>query len=513
MEEQFRSEKLESCHHSCMGILQLQPKNVLAHYYLARIALQFGDGQRACQLLELAIGYEPNRMLCYLIQIELLFQTGSFEQALDKMNQAACADVDGTDELNQLGCFFNRVDMHEKACEVFSRAEPDNTPSYENLLFNHGMSIKFTGQLDRALSLFEKTLELNPAQAAYASLVELTAKPDLMELKQKLIGVKKTFTHFPDEVKVDVYFALALCCEKLAEFEQSFTYLEKGNGLKRQFQGYRIENDQALMQAVKQKFCTKSESNFTNQKGNTTPVFILGLPRAGSTLLERMLSSHTQVETGGGEIQSFPIEFMRAARLPQLNAEALSKSGEVNFAQVAEGYLAQTHRYRAIPNGLLIDKLPYNFLYIGAIKAAFPNAKIIHISRHPLDACLSNYKQNYPVLYGFSNSLQDNAKFYVEYDKLMAYWNELYPDEIHNISYEELVSDPEQEMHSLLEYCGLEWEENCLRPELNQSSVSTASSVQVRQKINPSAVARWKQYESQLSPVIEILTEAGIDIT
>jgi hypothetical protein len=238
------------------------------------------------------------------------------------------------------------------------------------------------------------------------------------------------------------------------------------------------------------------------------------MPRTGTTLVERILGSHSQVFPAG-ELSNFSLELIalvrKATRGRRLSrVEFVAASATVDFRTLGEAYLAATRPLRDT-RPRFIDKLPFNFLYAGLIHLALPKAKIVNLQRHPMDTCYAVYKQLFRDAYPFSYDLDELGPYYIAYHQLMRHWNEVMPGVIHTIRYETLVAGLEEESRRLLAYCNLPWEDQCLRFHENRQASTTASATQVRQPVYSSSIGKWRRYERQLEPLRRLLEDAGID--
>ena len=245
---------------------------------------------------------------------------------------------------------------------------------------------------------------------------------------------------------------------------------------------------------------------------DVTPVFIVGLPRSGSTLQEQILASHSQVE-GTQELPYLP-RIAKRIGLDQEDsgmAEAIKALSKNDFQAFAQRYLrqAELHRQQELP--YFIDKLPNNFTYIGLIFLLFPNAKIINARRHPMDSCLGCYKQLWAVGQDFTYDLEDLGHYYRDYDRLMSHWSMLFPGRILNVQYERVVSDLPAQVRRLLDFCDLPFESNCVDFHLTNRAVRTASSEQVRQPIYRSALAYWENFGDLLQPLATVLGDSAVE--
>ena len=244
------------------------------------------------------------------------------------------------------------------------------------------------------------------------------------------------------------------------------------------------------------------------------PIFVLGMPRTGTTLVERILGSHSRVFSAG-ELNNFSLELMRlsgkaAGQKRPSRLDFVAATAALDFRALGEAYVTAVRPLRD-ERPHFIDKLPFNFLYAGLIHLALPDARIINLQRHPMDTCYAVYKQLFRDAYPFSYDLDDLGQYYIAYHRLMQHWNAVMPGVIHTMRYESLVADIEGESRRLLEYCGLPWEDQCLRFHENREASTTASALQVRQPVYATSVGKWRHYERQLEPLRQRLEQAGIE--
>jgi hypothetical protein len=245
---------------------------------------------------------------------------------------------------------------------------------------------------------------------------------------------------------------------------------------------------------------------------STTPIFVVGFPRSGTSLVEQILASHSQVR-GAGELKDIErielniCNFTRRAE----TEHALRNLTGTQLNQLAEKYLNRL-RYLSDEGARIVDKMPHNFRRVWIISLMFPNATIVHTMRNPLDTCVSCFSTNFTKGHPYTDNLSHLGHHYGFYSKLMGHWHDVSPVSVHNVVYEDLVTNPESQIHHLLEGCGLDFEEACMRFHQTQRRVATASSAQVRQKIYTSSIGKWRNYEKHLDPLIEALEEQGVDL-
>ncbi|MGB5492527.1 MAG: sulfotransferase, partial [Woeseiaceae bacterium] len=296
------------------------------------------------------------------------------------------------------------------------------------------------------------------------------------------------------------------------QWDKAFEYYERGGDAVCSISQYSVDDDIAIIDRVIE-LCDASwlESDVPKSNSDKMPLFIVGLPRTGTTLTERIIASHSKVQSVG-ETEFIQMVLRRESKVEsveKMNPAILEAVANVDAAVIRGGYLdAIAYRLKAEP--IFIDKLPFNVLYLGFIAKAWPDQSIVLMKRNPMDACFSMFKQVFTWAYKYSYNLDTLAKYYIAYDRLLQHWRELLGDRLVEVQYEELVSDQEAQTRRLLDGLGLEFEEACLSFEKNAAPSTTASSVQVRQKVHTGSVERWKRYEQQLEPLRRQLEAAGI---
>ena len=283
-----------------------------------------------------------------------------------------------------------------------------------------------------------------------------------------------------------------------------FKFLNEGNILRKQELNFSFEITNQANQSIKDLFNTKNSDFSINEKKKYSlkPIFIVGMPRSGSTLIEQIISSHNEV-SGLGEIEYFSKIIAKSSQeIPFLDKNILT---EESILSIRNKYL-ESSKIKNIKEKYFTDKWPLNFRNIGFILSAFPEAKIINTKRNSIATCWSIYKYYFSSNgNGWAYSQEDISNFYKLYEDMMHYWHEIYPNKIYDISYEKLTDNQEEETRKLLDYCGLEWDENCMNFHNNKRAVKTASSLQVRKKMYQGSSEAWKEYEDYLQPLIENL--------
>jgi tetratricopeptide (TPR) repeat protein len=369
------------------------------------------------------------------------------------------------------------------------------------------------GDIEQAEANFDKAIELDPADwEAIKVRSELRKQtPDENHVAAMEAMLDRGIVDPRGEVHV--CYALAKELEDLGEWDRSFGYLERGAGKRRSLMRYDVQRDIDTMAAIEETFTAERLVAPAAGSDNNEAIFVVGMPRTGTTLIERILGSHSEVYSAG-ELGNFATVLMRELRAkvsdPSTPRDELVRlSASIDRAALGDAYIESTRPFTG-KTPRFIDKLPLNFLYVGLIRLALPNAKIISVRRHPLDTCYAIYKQLFVDAYPFSYDLEELARYYAAYDRLMRHWDTVLPDAVYTVRYEKLVDDFEPEVRRLLEYCGLGYEESCLRFHENRTASTTASTVQVRQPVYRSSVGNWRRYREQLAPLIAALEDEGI---
>jgi Sulfotransferase family len=318
--------------------------------------------------------------------------------------------------------------------------------------------------------------------------------------------------------RTQLHYALAKELEDLGEYEDSFRNLKSGADTRRKYMQYSIATDLLIIAAIRAAYSKEMFDGHIQGCADPAPIFIIGMPRTGTTLVQRILGSHSGVYSAG-ELSTFSLELTRLARetlAPSPRPAAgsrtyfVAQTVQLDFRALGEAYINKTRPMRdASPR--FIDKLPFNYLYAGLIHLALPHAKIINLQRHPMDTCYAVYKQLFKDAYPFSYDLNELGAYYIAYQGLMQHWNEVMPGVMHTLRYEAVVADVEGEARRLLHYCGLPWEDQCLRFYEDTQASTTASALQVRQPVYASSLGKWRHYERQLEPLRIQLESAGIN--
>jgi tetratricopeptide (TPR) repeat protein len=425
---------------------------------------------------------------------------------------AACWDT--------VGVVLSRAGRHEQAVACFQRAVALES-DHAGMHFNHAASLKFLGRFAEAEAAYEACIRCDPtfwrAHSALATTRRQTPGHNHVVRLERLLAAGP----LEPDAELHVRHALAKELEDMGQDDEAFAHLLAGNARRHAATGYRFERDQGLFEAVMRLFPdplpVPSHEDGVGGDGARAPVFVVGLPRTGTTLVERILSSHSQVASAG-ESQNFGVLLKRACQTPSpqvLDEATLAQSLRVDLPALGRDYIERT-RPAGQPQPRFVDKMPLNFFYLGHIARALPAASIVVLRRHPLDTGLSSFRQLFATgvsYYDYARDLREIGRYYAQFERLIAHWQVTLPGRVHEVWYEALVAGQRAETERLLAHCRLPWEEACLHFEHNESPVATASAVQVRQPIYASSVGRWRRFERHLQPLIEELRAAGVQVT
>ena len=485
--------------------LHESPTDVPAMRMLAEVATRVGRDEDARSLLERALELAPGFLPARYLLAVVLHRRNEPTQALAELERLLTADPRNPSYRNLAAVILSRVGEYERSSRMYAELLEEH-PGNAKVWHSWGHVLKTEGRQDDCIAAYRKALERDPAFGeAYWSLANLKTfrftEADFAAMRAKLDDPA-----VDDVNRVHLHFALGKALEDAGEYATSFEHYAKGNALHRKLHPYDADQNQARLRHLKEVFsasffAARPEGGFPDR----SPIFIVGMPRAGSTLLEQILASHSAVE-GTNELpdlMTMARELRALAGSEDIGyyADALATMDPESVRELGERYIERTRVHRKTGRPYFIDKMPNNFLHIGMIRLALPNAKIIDARRHPMACCFSNFKQHYARGQRFSYDLTDMGRFYADYVDLMAHFDAVQPGRIHRVFYERIVEDTEAEVRRLLQYCGLPFEPECLRFFENERPVRTASAEQVRQPIYRDGLDQWRHFEPWLDPL------------
>ena len=494
------AQRYETAHADAIQRIRADVSDPIPYYLLARIALDHHNYAKSGELFARARTLAPNDPMYIAAHAEYFVTVGRQADAMQLANEAANLDIGDALTADTIGVVYSRTGFHEKAIPFFEQAvELDPAPA--NFHYNLGASLQFAGEFQSAESAYKASIDRQPdSHRAYSALVSLSRQTPEKNHLTKLRSLFDEDQADPDKA-LHIGHAIAKTLEDLEQYEESFDWLVRAKHRKRDAIDYRVEADLELFSAAEE------TASVSFSPGNThpdaAPIFIVGLPRTGTTLVDRILSSHPDV-VSAGELNTFAGLIKAKAGSPSnrvLDAETLRNVVDANLADVGHTYIEETNRLTRGADRFT-DKMPLNFFYVGLIHRALPNAKVVALRRDPVDSCLSNFRQLFSTgfsYYNYSLDINDTAAYYDAFDKLLAVWRRCMPPSNYiELQYEDIVRDQENQTRKLLAFCELSWNEACLRFHENAAPVATASSVQVRQPLYSGSIGRWKKYGDRL---------------
>jgi tetratricopeptide (TPR) repeat protein len=461
---------------------------------------------------------EAEEWLAHVLRIDPAFEgarfnyaTALFRQqkavlALAEVERLLAKDAGAAPYRNLQAACLSLVGEDERVAEIHADLLAE-FPRQPGIWLNHAHALRTVGRGEESLAAYRRSIALAPWLGdAYWGLANLKVATFTDEDLAAMLG-QVARSELSNEDRLHFHYALGKALEDRGEFADSFRHYSAGAALRRAQVAY--DPEATTLHAAKSK-ALFSKTFIAERRGagspSAAPVFVVGLPRSGSTLVEQILASHSAVE---GTLELPDLSFIartldRDGRYPGV----LSELNPARVAEIGEAYLDQTRVYRKLDRPFFIDKMPNNFQHIGLIHLILPQAKIIDVRRHPMAACFSAFKQLFAQGQAFSYDLVDLGRYYADYVDLMAHFDAVLPGRVHRVIYEDLVEDTEAEVHRLLTACGLPFEDACLRFYENDRAVRTVSSEQVRRPIFREGLAQWRRYEPWLEPLARALGPA-----
>lgn len=498
---------------AAQALVAAEPDRATGYFLLGIAAAEAGRIASAVPLIEAALDRGPQaEHLAHLAKLLILLRRDG--EAADAADRAIALMPDDPLTLDTIGCVLARLGRHEDSLAPFAAAvagEPDNREFRYNLAAANG----FTGRVDEARAHYEEILAGDPGNArVHYALAILSRQTVQANHVPRLQATLAAATRPGDALRVR--YALAKELEDLGD-PAAFEHLSVANAKHKRSIRYDFAQDVAIFDAIEALFAEGSNALAGPGNPDLAPIFVVGMPRTGTTLVDRILSSHSDVASAG-ELQAMPLAVKQLAGTASrvvIDPETIAASRTSDPAAIGDAYLDRAAHHRPADTPRFTDKLPANFLYIGHIARALPNARIVCLRRNPMDTVWSNYKNLFAsqsAYYAYSYDLMDTARYYARFHRLMGLWEKLFPGRVLQLSYEALVADQERQTRRLLEHCGLDWDEACLSFHENSAAVATPSAAQVRRPLNADAVSKWRVHQAALRPIAAWLETQGFAI-
>jgi len=521
-------------------ILKADPKHPTALHLLGVVALQTGHFDRAVDLMEKAITFKPDFAEAFNNLGTALKSLGRIDEAAGRYKQAIALNPNNAKAYNNLGITQKSLGLYEEAVASYRKALSIDA-LYEEALNNLGNVLQELGRHEEGIVNCQKAIDLNPnfaeahnnlgniykelgqmdkARPCYQRAIQL--RPTFAEAHRHLATLQK-YTAYDDHIKameaayrspncddgqkMHLGFALGKAFEDLQAYDKAFVFYQVGNALKRKSYDFSMDQVVQAVDHMKSLFNDELFAKFKNVGcEDKTPIFVLGMPRSGTTLVEQILASHKDV-FGAGELIDLDrvVKGCCGAYDDETFGDTLGQTEAKTLTVAGQAYVEALRKHSDSAR-FIVDKMPHNFWLVGMIKVMLPNAKIIHCCRDARDTCLSIFKNFFPVDgHYYAYELSELAAYHNTYMDLMRHWHTVLPGFVYDLHYEELVADQEPQSKALLDFCGLEWDAVCLNFHQSKRPVNTASAAQVRKPVYKGSVQSWKHFETQLKPLLKAL--------
>jgi Flp pilus assembly protein TadD len=473
------------------------------------IALEANDRKTAFSAFGSVTRLEPRHAAAWAQLAKLFIGDGQLARADAALEKATSGDLDDPLVCDLVGTVYSRMGDHDLARTWYEKANQAR-PDFPPYMLNLANSYTYHGKTDDAVGVLGRILELEDgmAQAHWALAGARKAKDAThIDAMRELLARHR----YHPRAAAFMYYAIGKECEDLERWNEAFEAFDHGARARRQTVEYDEQSEIELFDYLEEAFTADWVDDGSTGCPAESPIFVLGQPRTGTTLIERIISSHSQVHSAG-ELQQFGLAVRRLSehKDPRRFSKPLFEAARgLDYARVGGLYMESTTRVRGdAPR--FVDKLPQNYLNIPLILKALPNAKIVHLVRDPRDSCFASFKQLFADAYLHSYDQEEMARHHCRYRRLMDAWRGRFPGRFLDISYEETVTDLEPHARRLIDYLELPWEDRCLRFHEQRKAVSTASAVQVREPVHTRSVGRWQRYEKQLEPMLAVLRAGGL---
>lgn len=496
---------------TCKEILARAPKLPQGHFLVGLVALEVQDRKTAFQAFGSVTKLEPSNSAAWAQLAKLFMSEGMVARADEALSNACQSEPSDPLVQDLIGTVYSLMGEYEEARKWYAMATKKR-PEFPPFLLNLANNQVYQGDTEAAVELFERAIGIQPnSPQAHWSLSGTRKATDTRHI-ETLTKLAATPNQPPREQSFYLY-AIGKQFEDLERWEDAFAAFSAGAAARRQTIEFDEAAEQTMFDYLQQTFTAGWLSDQPAGRDDEGPIFILGQPRTGTTLIERIVSSHSKVHSAG-ELQQFSLGIRRLSnhRDPKrFSADLFRVAQALDPAALGGVYLDTTRRVRG-DTPRFVDKLPQNYLCIPLILAALPKAKILHVTRDPMDACFASFKQLFADAYLHSYDQREMARHHARYRALMDSWRERFGARFLEVSYEQTVAELEPNARRIIEFVQLPWEDACLDFHTQTAGVSTASAVQVREPAHTRSVGRWRRYEQQLGPMIETLKAAGIRI-
>ncbi|GAB3291730.1 tetratricopeptide repeat-containing sulfotransferase family protein [Parahaliea aestuarii] len=491
--------------------LQQQQDLVPAHFLVGLLGLESNERRTAFSAFQSVVKLDPDHAAAWAQLARLYMSEGQVNRADAALRETRRIQPTDPTVLDLIGTTLSLMGEHGAARAFYARANTAR-PRHPPFMLNLANNLVYHGDSERADAIFQDIVTLQPdsPQAHWALATSRKARDD-----SHIRTLRQLLAQHPHNPRARAFYAYAIGkeLEDLQRWDEAFAAFGEGAAARRETVEYDEAGEQAMFDFLEAQYTPAWLDQLPAGDPDAAPIFVLGQPRTGTTLVERIITSHSQVHSAG-ELQQFSLALRRLsgyARPQRFSAELFAAAQQLNPAQIGRLYLQSSARMRG-DTPRFVDKLPQNYLMIPLILAALPNAKIVHLVRNPMDACFASFKQLFADAYLHSYEQGEMARHHARYRKLMDCWRQRFPGRFLDIHYEQTARDLEPSARALIDFLDLPWEDACLDFHLQDSAVSTASAVQVREPAHTRSIGRWRRYEQQLAPMRRELQKQGIPV-
>lgn len=500
---------LEAAGSCCQQVLKLQSDLVPGHFLVGLVALEAKDRKTAFSAFQSAVKLDKDHAAAWAHLAKLYLSEGQINLADAALRETRRIRTNDPLVLDLIGATLSLMGEHGVAKVFFTKCDTLR-PNYPPFMLNLANNLVYHGETDDAKVILKQVIKLQPdsPQAHWAMSSSQKAKDD------NHIKAMQTLAEYHNNNPRALAFyqyAIGKEYEDQQQWQPAFEAFSQGAAARRSTVEFDEASEVTMFDALKEKYTVEWLNEGATGNSSSAPIFVLGQPRTGTTLIERIITSHSQVHSAG-ELQQFGLALRRLSNYQnpkRFSAELFETSLDLDADKIGGLYLQTSQRMQG-DTPYFVDKLPQNYLMLPLILKALPNAKIIHLVREPMDACFSSFKQLFADAYLHSYDQQEMARHHVRYLELMQVWRQRFAGRFFEISYEETARDVETNARALIDYLELPWEDACLNFHKQDSAVTTASAVQVREPAHTRSIGRWLRYQKQLQPMLNILTKQGV---
>lgn len=502
---------LETAGAACQQLLAQDPELIPAHFLVGLVGLEGKERAVAHEAFKSVVKLDRDHAAAWAQLARLNVSEGRISLAEAALKEIRRIQPRDPQVLDLTGVVLNQLGEYETAKAFFARV---NTlaPQQPQFMMNLANALVFLGDIERAEAIFRDIIQLdsdNPQ--GHWGLSNAVKARDTSHI-DAMVPLLKKYPRNP-RARAFLHYAIGKEYEDIQSWDAAFDAFSAGAAARRETVEYDEIAEQAMFDTLRETYDAAWLAAQSGGNPDASPIFILGQPRTGTTLVERIVTSHSQVHAAG-ELQQFGLALRRLSGYHQpqrFSADLYSRAARLDPRKVGDMYLQTVARMRG-RKSRFVDKLPLNYLNIPLILAALPNARIVHLVRDPMDACFASFKQLFADAYLHSYEQREMARHHARYRQLMAHWRDTFPGRFIDVRYEDIARDPEPHARDLIDALGLNWEPACLEFHRSDRGVATASAVQVREPAHTRSIGRWRRYEQQLGPMREALENAGVPI-